>query len=112
VAGEANTGKTLVSNIINRSLVKSGFVNVVIVGSHGEPIAPCEPKTIIDMVRINRPDLFEQPITINEVETSPDIDSIGDNLEDDEEENNLGISDPISLAETLNQIDAMETMED
>lgn len=77
VSGDADSGKTLISNIIHQSLSKSGFTDVTLVDDSGETVEPYEPATILDMVQQARPDLFATPITIGET-TMADDGNLGD----------------------------------
>jgi thymidylate kinase len=76
ITGSEGSGKTVVANVIQDALTKSGFQNVTQISDTGEPIAAQEPTTILDLVRDAKPELFATPITISETRWAGDDDEV------------------------------------
>lgn len=79
ITGDADSGKTLIGNVIHDALDKAGFKNVTQITDTGEPTARIDnTPSVLDLVRDTRPDMFETPITISETTWSGDDDIGGD----------------------------------
>lgn len=78
ITGDADSGKTVIGNLINDTLEKHGFKNVTQINDTGEPVAriPDTP-SVLDLVRESRPELFETPITISETTWGGDNEVLG-----------------------------------
>ena len=66
IKGEPGSGKTLVGNVIQKSLEDAGFANITHLDQNNDPIEPIDVITILDLVQQSRPDLFDTQITISE----------------------------------------------
>ena len=91
IGGNNEAGKDLVAAIVQKSLSESGFVNVTLVNSVGEPtVNPQAVSTIFDAVKAADPALFTEPVRI--WTSSPSIESPEETSIDD-----LGATNGIPL---------------
>jgi hypothetical protein len=79
ITGDADSGKTIVANVIHDALDKAGFKTVTQIDDGGETVNRInEFPSVLDAVRTSRPDLFETPITISETRWGGDDNGEGD----------------------------------
>lgn len=90
ITGDADSGKTVIANVIHDALEKNGFKNITQINDAGDTVDRIHNvPSVLDLVRESRPDMFETAVTISETRWGGD-DIIGDDsLGQQEAEANL-----------------------